>query len=135
MNVVDEELDKLVEGQVSESMMFDFEKVDLDRSFDAILDTEREYYVLGIPLRSTTQHTVTYNGDRISQSQFRFGWDYTSALTALVALSLPSYFTNANPLIGTSVGRRPIILCFVKTCTPTIVPYFPNRSRTAISSV
>jgi hypothetical protein len=61
VNVVDEELDELVEGQVSESMMFDFEKVDLDRSFDAILDTEREYYVLGIPLRSTTQHTLTYN--------------------------------------------------------------------------
>ena len=57
----------------------------------------------------------------------------TSALTALVAASLPSNLTNANPpvLSGRRVGTRD----FDKTWILTILPYLPKRSRTAFSLV
>ena len=40
--VVDEESDEMVRWQVSESKSLDFEKVDLDKVFDATLDIELE---------------------------------------------------------------------------------------------
>ena len=55
--VADEELDELAGGRVLESRILDFEKVDLDKSFHAILDIEHGWYVLGIPLHSTTSET------------------------------------------------------------------------------